>query len=204
MAEARLPTGAPAAASEPGYLLREPRPGDLGWVVHRHGALYAAEYGWNDRFEALVARIVADFAHDRDPVRERCWIAERAGEIVGSVFVVERSRHVAQLRLLYVEPAARGLGIGQRLVHECTQFARQVGYRRLVLWTNSVLVSARRLYEAEGYRLIEEEPPSSELGPELVAQTWELVLSDHRPALVTAASRSASARPARRPRGGSR
>jgi DNA-binding MarR family transcriptional regulator/predicted N-acetyltransferase YhbS len=166
----------PAAERAP-YLLRPHRPGDMGWVVHRQAVLYAREFGWDERYEALISRIVADFIEHFDPKRERCWIAEREGETVGCVFVIKnREREgVAQLRMLYVEPSARRLGIGRRLVRECTEFARQTGYRSIVLWTNSVLVSARRIYEAEGYKLVREEPHHS-FGHDLVGQYWELEL----------------------------
>jgi DNA-binding MarR family transcriptional regulator/GNAT superfamily N-acetyltransferase len=170
------PRPAPAArqAEEP-FALRSHRPGDMGWIVHRHGALYQAEYGYDERFEALVARVVADFIEHLDPARERCWIAERKGEIVGSVFVVAKSKHVAKLRLLLVEPSARGLGIGKRLVHEVVQFARGAGYRKVVLWTQSELTAARRIYRAAGFRCVREESHRS-FGTPAVAEVWELKL----------------------------
>jgi N-acetylglutamate synthase-like GNAT family acetyltransferase len=159
----------------PPYVLRSPQPGDLGWVVHRHGAVYAQEYGYDAQFEALVAGIVAQFVQRVDAKRERCWIAEQGGEVVGSVFLVARSKTVAQLRLLLVEPNARGSGLGTRLVSECVRFARQTGYRKLMLWTQSELRAARRLYEAAGFRMVRKEKNHS-FGKDLVSETWELEL----------------------------
>lgn len=157
------------------YSLRELQPGDIGWITHRHGALYHQEYGWDETFEALVAEIVAEYVRQRDPRRENCWIAEYEGQIVGSIFCVKKSKTVAKLRLLYVEPSARHMGIGTRLVDECIAFARQAGYRKLTLWTQSVLGAARRVYERAGFHLVAEEPHHS-FGADLVAQTWEMEL----------------------------
>ncbi len=160
--------------SEP-YLLRQHQPGDMGWVVHRHGVLYAQEYGWDERFEALVAEIAAAFVQNYDPKCERCWIAEREGEIVGSVFLVKKDDEVAKLRLLLVEPSARGLGIGKRLVDECVRFARQVGYKKITLWTQSNLTAARNIYERANFQLVSQQKHKS-FGTELVAETWDLNL----------------------------
>ena len=149
------------------YILRPHQPGDMGWVVHRHGALYSQEYGYDETFEALVAEIAAKFIQQFDPRRERCWIAEKDGEIVGSVFLVKKSKTVAKLRLLLVEPSARGLGIGKRLVDECLRFARQAGYRKIVLWTQSELPAARHIYQEAGFRLVERKT-TSQLGAQTI------------------------------------
>ena len=173
MAAIEATLGAPR--DKPPYLLRPHQPGDMGWVVSRHGALYAREHGWNLALEALGAEIVAAFIKNFDAARERCWIAEIDGEPVGSVFVMKHSDQVAKLRLLLVEPHARGLGIGARLVEECVRFSRQAGYGTLTLWTNHVLHAARHIYEQCGFRLMHEEKHRM-FGPELIGQTWELTL----------------------------
>jgi len=160
--------------SEP-FFLRTHQPGDMGWVTHRHAVLYTQEYGWNEHFEALVAQIVSEFIKNYNPARERCWIAEMNGEIVGSVFVVQASETAAKLRLLLVEPKARGLGLGTRLVQECIRFAKRVGYKNLTLWTNDILVEARHIYQKLGFTLVKAEPHHS-FGHDLVGETWELAL----------------------------
>jgi DNA-binding MarR family transcriptional regulator/GNAT superfamily N-acetyltransferase len=164
-------------APSPGEIvLRGHRPGDMGWIVHRHGALYAREYGWDERFEALVARITADFVHNFDPARERCWIAERDGEALGSIVLVRgQAPGQARLRLLLIEPAARGLGLGKRLVGECVAFARTAGYGEITLWTQSILTAARAVYAGAGFELIESRPDDS-IAPGLVSETWRLKL----------------------------
>ena len=165
----------PPESTQP-YLLRSHQPGDMGWVVYRHGVLYAQEYRYDERFEALVAAIVAGFIQNFDARHERCWIAERNGERVGSVFLVRKSASVAKLRLLLVEPSARGLGIGKRLVEECVRFARQIDYKKMILWTQSELVAARKIYEHAGFHLTEKKSHQSWGRKDLVSETWELKL----------------------------
>lgn len=166
---------APAPALNPTWRLRTHRPGDMGFVVARHGTLYPAEYGWDSRIEALTAEIVAAFLKNFDPARERCWIAECDGEPVGSVFLVRETDAVARLRLLIVDPKARGLGIGRRLVEECIRFARAAGYVKITLWTHAVLTAARAIYAQAGFRLVEEWT-HDEFGKTEASETWELEL----------------------------
>lgn len=165
------------SASRPdnSFTLRQHQPGDMGWVIHRHGALYHQEYGWDERFEALVAEIAAKFIQEFDPTGERCWIAEKAGAIVGSVFLVRKSATVAKLRLLLVEPSTRGLGIGHRLVSECIAFAREAGYRKITLWTQSNLYAARHIYKKAGFCLVSA-TPQDHFGHDLVSEVWDLNL----------------------------
>ncbi len=168
---ARLLGERPAAR----WTARPPEPGDIGWVIQRHGALYAQEYGFDHRFEALVAQVGGAYLAQHDPARERCWIAERDGVRVGSVFLVRKSDEVGRLRLLLVEPSARGLGIGRQLVNEAVTFARRTGYRQVTLWTNDVLVAARGIYRAGGFRLVAS-APHSDFGPAMVGEDWDLDL----------------------------
>jgi len=165
------------------YLLRQHQPGDMGWIVHRQAILYAEEYGWDATYEALAAEIVAQFIKNYDPKRERCWIAEKDGARVGAVFVAKASDEIAKLRLLHVEPEARGLGIGKRLVEECLRFAQQAGYSKITLWTQSILHAARHLYKQAGFQVVREEQHHS-FGKDLTAETWELELRGEGPGLA--------------------
>jgi len=174
--QALLEPGRRPPARTQAAVLREPAPGDIGWVVQQHGEIYAREYGWNSDFEALVADIAAQFLRKLQPAWERCWIAELDGERVGAVFVVRKSATTAQLRMLILSPKARGLGLGARLTDECIAFARAKGYRKMVLWTNSCLAAARGIYAARGFKLVKSEPYEG-FGQQLVGETWELRLA---------------------------
>jgi DNA-binding MarR family transcriptional regulator/GNAT superfamily N-acetyltransferase len=181
MATVEALLGAPPASPRPPVLLlRQHRPGDMGWVTSAHGALYAREYGWDISFEALVARITAEFIENFDPKRERCWIAEMNGEPVGSVFVVRETDEIAKLRLLIIDPKARGLGLGRRLVDECLSFAKDAGYASMTLWTQSNLTAARALYRRAGFRLTAQEENHA-FGVDLVSETWDIDLQDRNP-----------------------
>lgn len=153
------------------FTFRDPRVGDMAWIAHRHGVLYASEYGWDATFEAMVAEIAADYIKTRDPSCERCWIAESQGAVVGSATVVREDAETAKLRMVYVEPEMRGSGLGRALVNEAIAYARQKGYRRMTLWTNSVLIAARRIYETSGFTLVKEEPHHS-YGHDLIGEYW--------------------------------
>ena len=165
----------PQPAERPRPILRAPKPGDFGWIVSRHAELYAQEYGWGEPFEGLCAQIVADFANNYDAARERCWIAEMNGENAGTVMLVKDSEDVARIRLLLVDPKARGLGLGARLVDECVRFARATGYKKITLWTHNVLTAARHIYEKAGFTLTSSEPRHS-WGKDVVAEYWDLEL----------------------------
>ena len=175
MSQIQAALGDSKATSEP-YIIRTHRTGDLSWIAHRHAILYSKEYGLNQGFEALVLEITAHFLKHYDPEAERCWVAERSGEILGFVLLVKRSKHIGKLRLLLVEPPARGLGIGKRLVEECIRFAREKGYKKIVLWTQSNLNAARGIYQKAGFELVASDS-HEDFGPRLTAETWELRLT---------------------------
>src|SRR4051812_38215526 len=170
--ETLLGASSQSSPSVPAIILRTHQPGDMGWVTSAHGALYAQEYGWNIEFEALVAKITAEFIENFDAKRERCWIAELDGERVGSVFVVRKNDDIAKLRLLIIDPKARGMGLGTRFVDECLRFAKETGYSSMTLWTQSILTAARAIYARAGFKLVAEEPHHS-FGVDLVGETWE-------------------------------
>ena len=161
-----------AKKSPKNLVIRAHRPGDMGAVIALHGKLYADEFGWDIRFEALVARIAADFIDHFDPAKERCWIVEQGGVVMGSVLIVKKSKTVAKLRLLILHPKLRGLGLGKRLNDECEAFAKAAGYEKIALWTNDVLLAARAIYAASGYRVVAQEPHHS-FGVDLIGETWE-------------------------------
>jgi GNAT superfamily N-acetyltransferase len=189
---------APSAPGKLGYVLRPHRPGDMGWVVYREGALYAQEYGFDETFEALVSRIVADFLTEFDPKREHCWIAEVSGQNVGHIFLVKHPTEpsTAKLRLLLVEPSARGLRLGSALVEECVNFARSVGYKRITLWTQSILVAARHIYQKAGFHLVEEQA-NCQFGKDLLSQTWELDLTKSGVGRIAGPGRARRTKPER-------
>jgi GNAT superfamily N-acetyltransferase len=174
MSQIQVALGDSQAANEP-YIIRTHRTGDLSWIAHRHAVVYQQEYGWNQAFEALVLEITAHFLKHYDPETERCWVAERSGEILGCVLLVKRSKQIAKLRLLLVEPSARGLGIGKRLVEECIRFAREKGYKKIELWTHSNLSAARGIYQKVGFQLVGTDS-HEDFGPRVTAETWELRL----------------------------
>jgi DNA-binding MarR family transcriptional regulator/GNAT superfamily N-acetyltransferase len=174
MSQIQSTLGDSSTPNEP-YVIRTHRAGDLSWIAYRHAVLYSQEYGWNQRFEALVLEITANFLKNYDPETERCWLAERSGEILGCVLVVKQSKRVAKLRLLLVEPSARGLGIGKRLVEACIHFAREKGYEKMLLWTHSNLTAARGIYQKAGFRLVGTDR-HEDFGPPVTAETWELEL----------------------------
>lgn len=174
MQSIELTLGDDSKATVP-YLIRSHTVGDMGWVVHMHGKVYGREYGWNEHFDAFVAKLVADYIENEDPVQERCWIAEQNGQNIGSAFIVKKSKHVAQLRMLIVDPKARGLGVGSRLVDECIRFSREAGYRSIVLWTNDILHAARKIYQRAGFVMVSQEAHQN-FGHRLVGQNWKLDL----------------------------
>jgi DNA-binding MarR family transcriptional regulator/GNAT superfamily N-acetyltransferase len=175
--ESLLGASSQSSPTVPAIILRTHQPGDMGWVISAHGALYAQEYGWDTSFEALVGKIAAEFIENFDPRRERCWIAEVDGERVGSVFVVAKNKDVAKLRLLIVDPRARGLKLGTRLVEECLRFAKAAGYSSMTLWTQSILTAARGIYQRAGFKLVAEEPHHS-FGVDLIGETWDIKLRE--------------------------